>query len=872
MGVEECLLTQVILISLLAVCPSEGEGQTGVDPDDRYSSYGGLVFTDKEEISPGTFPPFITSRTYDSARTHQGVLGVHWFCWPFDATVEQVESGQTEVLSVPNQYGARQLFIRIEENLFAPTEPAKIETISLQKTPKGYTLIDLLIGRLVFDNAGRIAQVSDTRGNKLDITRDSDGIPTAVTVYQPQKVVYVVSCDSKSKRLVRISTPDGRRWQYEYDPQGNLVRVIDDKNCTLGCEYEAGQLTRRANSLGGWTSYQYDERGKLAEVNRNGRRERREYEELSSSGDWMMTVTDPIGRISEYRFLGSKRQEVFREEDGNIILRRYDDHWQLEHISSVRDGVTSVERDEAGRPVTIIDPLNRITQLRYDNALGLPSMMIDYRGQVQRFEYNAHGQLRSHLLPDGREILIRYNRFGLPLQVDDSLGETASFRYGVSGRLENVENERFGRHSQAAHEARTNLSDFLKPPALRNVPVSQRRRDLIRTLDEVLTASPVLNNGAHTFQTPKGSELTCKYDVFGNVIDLHEDKVRLAEFLYDPVDRLVEIRHSKVSSERFEYNANDQVVRYVNPAGMAYEYEYDLKGNLLHEILPNGEEHNFEYDEHGRLVSAFDSFWHDLFTYDNRGRLVQVGRLTPTSNGPEVLVTYAYDKNSRLASVLFASGIRYIYEYNEGKTLETIRFEDKKLVVQYDRHGRRRALYFPGGTKAEYSYTEEGGVSRVAIQDAAKEKLASQFCQYEEGHLVKVLSQTSEGQEQYLLTYSEGGELENILLSGRAIDGVSSTDLRKSYDAFRRLRLTGQGQQFIEYIYDLNRVVQIESGGSSVHFMRSSDGMICGAIADGKLSYVVQSALPDHAFVFQAKQKKVKLCYSRDSVNPHFVF
>ncbi|MCX6926311.1 MAG: hypothetical protein NT154_24360, partial [Verrucomicrobia bacterium] len=570
--------------------------------------------------------------------------------WPFDAAVQPVTESKDRILKVFDRSGAKQLFVSTGTNLWSPTDAAEAPRVSLQKTKTGFVLTDLLHGRQKFDTAGRLEQVSDPQGHRLDILRNDKGQPTAVVVHHPQEIVFEIACDPATGRLQNIKASDGRTWSYEYDAAGALTKAADDTGFFLRYRIESGRLAERADSVGHWARYRYDSQDRVVEIDRNGRKETRVYSKLGLlSSDWMMTRTDALGRKSEYRFLPSKRQEVLRERDGNVLVRQYDEHWRLEQVSSLRHGVTTIERDAAGRAVRITDPRERVTQIGYDGLLGLPATVVDGRGGMRKLAYNAHGQLTSEHLPDGREQNITYNDSGLPLEVTDSERGALRLDYDPAGKLEAMESET-GRLETTSLRQRVSPGAFLDPPSFRRLPFSEPRMTLFLRLSHATLVSGGQGSRAGDFglRTSNGSVLAGTGDLFGNLVSLREKDRLLATFRYDDGDRLLEIQYADKRTERFEYDPADQVVAYTDTAGKVFRYRYDPPGHLIREIFPEGEENVYDYDAAGHLTSGFNSFWHDLFAYDSQDRLVEVGRLTPVSKGPEWLARYAYNGQSRL--------------------------------------------------------------------------------------------------------------------------------------------------------------------------------------------------------------------------------
>ncbi len=877
--IHEFSQTSIVALLLLAVTPLAA------------ASTPGPVVSDLHLIAPDARPPFVLSWRYTPGVS--GALGSSWRCWPFDAAVQPATEGKGRILQTFDQSGGKQLFLSTGTNLWAPLDAAEAPRVSLQQTKSGFVLTDLLHGRQQFDTAGRLVQLSNPQGHRLDVLRNDKGQPRAVVVHHPHEAVFEITCDPATGRLRSIKAPDGRTWSYEYDTAGSLAKAADPTGFALSYRIESGRLAERADSVGHWARYRYDSQDRVVEIDRNGRKETRVYSKLGLFGsDWMVTRTDALGRKSEYRFLASKRQEVLRERDDNVVVRQYDEHWRLEQISSLRDGVTTIERDADGRAVRITDPRERVTQVGYGGLLGLPATVVDGRGGVRKLAYNARGQLTSERLPDGREQSITYNDSGLPLEVTDSERGTLRLEYGPAGKLEAVESEA-GRLETTSLRQRASPGAFLDPPAFRRLPFSEPRMMLFLHLSHatLVTGGQGSRAGDFALRTSNGSVLTGKGDLFDNLVSLREKDRLLATFRYDDGDRLLEIQYADKRTERFEYDPADRVVAYTDAAGKVFRYRYDPPGHLIREIFPDGEENVFDYDAAGHLTSGFNSFWHDLFAYDNQDRLVEAGRLTPVSKAPELLARYAYNGQSRLESQFFADGLRCAHEYNTNGTLETLRCQGAKLVIQKRTDGRCEYLFLPGGLKVELGYAKEGGLSRLSVQNSSNSPILTQFGQYQGGRLAKVISKTSSATREYELAQMSADRSADIPVRPGSSDAPKadknvrapvspasseSKGAKPPRDAFGRLRLAERDGTKVEYTYARGGLMSVETAEKRIRVLRSSDGAprllvterSNDALGSHAILFLVPSLIPDEAFVTDSNGANLRPICFRDTRNP----
>ena len=830
------------------------------------ASFARLRLREADVIVRNSFPPFVVRRMYDSEGVFKGILGPGWWCWPFDRMVREGKVFKTNVLYVKDSSGASQQFVQIEGNEYVSMDAAKISTVRLEKTPEGCVLKDLRRGKQVYDRDGRLLQLCNTRGGTMTVTWDGAGMPASVALNRPRKAIYGITCDSKTARLTQIRGPDGQKWRYEYDRAGRFAKLVRADGSSATYTYQAGRLVERSAESGRWVKYRYDQHGRLVETNRNGRKEIREYKQLSPPGDWVLKVTDPVGRVTERQFLASKRTEMIREKDGNVIVKTYDENNRLQYVSSTKGGAYRYERDEKGRPVAILDHRGRLTQIRYDNVLGLPSTVINPRGQVQKMRYNAHGQLASTSMPDGRKVSMKYNRLGQPLQVTDSERGTTRLRYGSAGKLAALEHDSLGRVDAEKLKPRTSLAAFLLRPAVRSVPMSEARLEVIRLLDQ---ASPIGSSRPPAkVKTKEDKELKCTYDQFRNLVSLEREAQAIAKFNYDAVDRLTEISYGPAAKELFEYDTGDRVSRHVAPDRKEYRYKYDVRGMLLWYKLPSGEESSYVYDKEGRLARARNAHWHDAFGYDREDRLTKVGWAPPDTEKPKRLVTYTYDRAGRLEATLFENGLRCTRKYEDNGSTERLSVSGVEIVLHYDKDHRCTAVDFPYGRKAEFGYRDDGSLTRVALREADGMSAMSQYCQYKDARLSKAILRIGDKTKVYSLKYSAEGRILNTDWLAKPGDAAEEHDPRV-YDALGYRRLAGAEKTRTEYAYGLMGVFRARRKEREQCFVRSSDAAVRIVIEGDRKAFLVPSGLPAQAFLLPEKGSRAHPVEWRDTNSAH---
>ena len=156
--------------------------------------------------------------------------------------------------------------------------------------------------------------------------------------------------------------------RYRYDDKGDLVSVID--------------------ALGNPYTFAYDDHHMVRHTDRNGLSFYYEYDK-STQNDWRVVHAWGDGGLYDYTF------EYFDE----LNERRITD--SLGHISTVK-------LNEAGLPISEIDPLGGMTIFEYDDA-GRTTAVVDPGGHRTEYAYDERGNLLKLTRPDGEAIETDFN-------------------------------------------------------------------------------------------------------------------------------------------------------------------------------------------------------------------------------------------------------------------------------------------------------------------------------------------------------------------------------------------------------------------------------------------------------------------------------
>ncbi|MBX3423651.1 MAG: VCBS repeat-containing protein [Pirellulaceae bacterium] len=246
---------------------------------------------------------------------------------------------------------------------------------------------------LQWDQAGRLTSVTDGNGRSIQYGYDASGLVTERIVDGRRQTF-----EYDQLGLLAKFVEQGREHQLTRDAFGRIVQRSDHPNQQVAFAYDGSGRIASYTTTGGSTSYQYDDRGRIRQVN-------------FPDANWVRYEFDSHSRLSE-KLLSNGIREI----------RQYDNNDRLTKITitnSLNEVVDSVEY--------VYSSATRIQSVRYKN------------GSETQFTYDAAGQLVvEKYLTAGvptRTIEHTYDRRGNRIREQDSVNGTTMFSYDSANRL-----------------------------------------------------------------------------------------------------------------------------------------------------------------------------------------------------------------------------------------------------------------------------------------------------------------------------------------------------------------------------------------------------------------------------------------------------
>jgi RHS repeat-associated protein len=477
---------------------------------------------------------------------------------------------------------------------------------------------------------------------------------------------------------------------YTQDTNGNRITAHDT----------GSQLTCFTDSLGNTVRFHYNVQGRIDQVTDPvGRISTYRYD---PSGQHLMSVTDETGTTS-YTYVtgqGGAREHALQSiafPDGTHRYFTYNDQGRLQTQS--RDGgaeALTYGYDNEGT-ITVTDAGGGISAYLL-NEFEEIAQYIDPLGRLSRFTYDANHNLTAEVGPDGITSTFTTDAQGNPTSTVDPLGNRVAAAYDpVLNRL------------QALTDAKGNTTRYQTDP----------------------------NGNVQAIVYPDGSQEQFRYDPNGFLTDstnrrgqtihyvvqnglvIHEDFAdnTHADFLYDAHRNLTSATDSSgtVSLEYHDPTNPDLLTKVTYPSGRYLQFTY-LNGRRVRMVDQDGFTVCYHYDDVGRLDSLRDGSGALIVSYHYDG----AGRLDRKLMGNGTYTTYQYDAASEVHLIVnYAPDgsviSRFCYVYDNFGRPTSVNTLTGTTTYTCDADGQLTSVTLPGGRTITYQYDANG--NRVAVTD-----------------------------------------------------------------------------------------------------------------------------------------------------------
>ncbi|HLJ86073.1 MAG TPA: RHS repeat-associated core domain-containing protein [Candidatus Angelobacter sp.] len=716
--------------------------------------------------------------------------------------------------------------------------------------PTTYTYTDATGRVYSIASNGQLKTIKDLNGNLLTLTL------TGITSSNGG-VTIPFSRDAEN-RITQITDLSGNKYIYSYDSAGNLSSVVLPGIATPASYiYSSDHLLLNATDpRGNGTQAAYFPDGRL------------------------QSLTDPLGNVTQFSYDAANNTTKTVNQDGGVEVRT---------------------NNSFGKPVIIIDSLNRTTTNTYDANQNLLTQT-DALGKVTTFTYDVNGFQTSAKDPLGNTISRVYDQNGQatsvtdalgnkaviavdaasnPIQESDSLGQLLAGSYDGNGNVTTLVNAN-GKVTQFSYDASGNTIKVIDPlNRITSYTYDAMNRRVSKTEPRGFTTQfgydPL---GRLISVTDANNKVTgTEYDVDGNKTADIDVLGRRTTYAYDAANRLIKITYPDQTTRSYTYDfrANkltetdqlNRVTKYTydlagqltsttyafgTPDAATVFYTYDLDGRQLTETDARGNLRTYGYDDAGRLISVKNSLGQTAsFGYDASNNLISVTDTNQTTT------TFVYDIRSRLTSIINPDKTTIQFTYDGlGNQLKEIDPAGQATLRAYDDISRLVAVTNALNQTTRYVYDPASNL--LSVTDANQHTTSFQY-----DNLNRRTSRTLPLGMVENNTYDAAGNL-------TAKSDFNGKTTKYTYDALNRLLTKtpdpSLNQPAVSFIYTATgqRASMIDASGTTTYSYDNRDRLLSKATPEGTLSYTYD-AQGNVLTIGSSNPNGSSMAYSYDAVN-----
>jgi RHS repeat-associated protein len=685
-----------------------------------------------------------------------------------------------------------------------------------------------------------------------------------------------------SGEKIRVLYQNNVSDSFDYDIRGNMIMAIRGANTSLAQETRFEYLesfhlptkkySKSVVSTANWdtTYYEYDNYGNLTRLIESG----------------YLTSTTKYRDTTRYYYNGSgqmiKMDGPRSDETDTTSFVYYDSTSDLRYIISSNGDTTRYgSRNEIGQMTWVVSPNGDTTRYGYDDRgrlAGVIRLAGTADSTVFAAAYDFAGNLLSAAMPGGDTLAFHYNTIGYLDSISNPLNAYIRYAYDSSG---NPIDEKI--YSSTGTSRKQESFSYNKKNQLvyQYDPYSDTTRfgyspvGTIDTLWDALSKRTVVRRDSlgriQATVEPDGNDsikTLYYYDTKDNITKVTDPSGYDYQLKYDDKSRLIYDSSAVTGITRYGYDKADNLIWQKNAANDSIAYKYDGLDRLTAMLFPDSQNIRFKYDAaefsygRGRLyMDSTGSCW-IKYQYNEEGLLYKEIRKFPSDTGTYV-IEYHYDKNENLDTLIYPTGRKVAYTYDDADNVIQIRlysggeWTTMADSIKYAPFGQAESWILGNGIKItlgidssyrqdsistapdsvvrlKYTYNAAGNISQV---ENYLDTLADRNFTYDDIYrltearsldypdtLIKYVYADNGNREKVISYKSAGVDTALYNYSGNKLNSVIGTDsMAFTYDA--------QGN-----------VARVIAGGDTMTFQYNDAGMLTGVDSGntGTYSYDAQ--------------------------------
>lgn len=577
-------------------------------------------------------------------------------------------------------------------------------------------------------------------------------------------------------RPISVTDPNGVVSDYEYHPRGWLMAVKirgpnnaveTDDRITRIAYWPTGLVRRITQPDSAFLEFSYDGAQRL------------------------VRITDNEGSYISYTLDAAGNHVAEQTRDSSSTVRRslsrvYDLLGRLETVADSSNNPTDYVRDGNGNPITVTDPLNRVTSHQYDALNRLERTVQDVAGIAAetKISYDALNRAVKVTDPKGLETHYIYNSLEDLLELDSPDAGITTYSYDSGGNRSSQLDAR-GQVVEYSYDIlnRPTAVNYLGSPALNStyeydtVPASCGVGESfgIGRLSSVTDGSGSTHycydrfgQVAQKIQVTNGQTFVVRYayTLRGELAAVTYPDGTVADYVRDSQGRIAQIGVTGPGESREVLLTGASYHPFGAPAGWTYgngrslirSYDLDYRATSIYGAGPDGLDVGFSYDPAGNLTGLHNpanaALPEAILDYDTLNRLTEF-RDGPTGTSIE---SYTYDVAGSRTSFTSSAGTQAYVVSPSSNRLTSV----ASVARSYDAAGNTTGI---GGFAKQFVYDATNRLSEVKVGGLT----TRQYAHNSSGERVR----SSSGASHVYSVYGESGQwLGDYDESGAAIQQV----------------------------------------------------------------------------------------------------
>lgn len=689
----------------------------------------GNFFETQTDLALNGRPEFALTRTYNSldavTQSQNGSRGGFGYGWSSSFTDHLIIDNSAGTVTVVQGNGSQVAFVAYGGGFIPATGSVQSTLSSNSDGTYTYTLPDQETES--FDATGRLLSKTDRYGNALTFHYDGSGNLSSVT----DGAGRIVTLTHNSDGTVSKATGPMGSITYGYDANGNLTRVTDLDGGVWQFAYDAShQLTTMTDPRGKVTTNTYDASNRVVSQ-KDGANRTRTWS-YPTQGETL--ITNPAGdQVDEVFNLSNEPQRITRGYGTSSASSKSFNYDGSGNLTSHTDGNGhrwSYTYDGNGNRLTASDPLSHTTSWTYDSNRNVTSVT-DPVGQTTDYTY-TNNELTSESRAVAETGQTQTTSYGYDAQGDmtsmtDALGNRWTYGYDAAGN-QTSKISPSGNKTTWAYDASGYLTSMVSPAG--NASGGTPSQYTTTYTNDALGRPTTITD-------PLGHATRMSYDTDGNLASVTDPDSHTTTYGYDGANERTSVTRPDGTTQTSSYDGDGRLTAQTNGAGNKMTYAYDPRGDMISSTDPLNRRTNYGYDLAGNRTSVTDpqsrtaTYGHDAaneltsisfsdggtppitYGYNANGQRTSMSdgtgsssygydslnRLTRNSDGGGHVVSYGYDLNNDVTSIVYPNSKTVTRAFDSDGRLQSLTdWLANKTTFGYDTNSNVQAITFPSTT------------------------------------------------------------------------------------------------------------------------------------------------------------------------------